>query len=97
MSAPAPAGGAPVTDDRDYLDKGLDAGLKKYGGAKFQDPNANRATKEKITDFCRKQFEKITGYDSPPRYRINFGETCFRGLTHPWGSNRKKVPAKISN
>lgn len=64
MSAPAPAGAAPVKDDRDYLDKGLDAGLKKYGGARFQDPKANRALKEKITDFIRKQFEKLTGYDS---------------------------------
>ena len=52
---------APKPDDRDYLDKGLDAGLKKYGGAKFQDPEKNRATTEKITDFLRKQFEKFTG------------------------------------
>ena len=56
MSAPAPN-----PNDRDYLDKGLDAGLKKYGGAKFQDPEKNRAMTEKITDFLRTKFEKLTG------------------------------------
>ncbi|KAL9100440.1 MAG: hypothetical protein Q9163_004185 [Psora crenata] len=48
-------------NDRDYLDKGLDAAQKKYGGQRFADPNKNRAMNEKITDFIRKQFEKITG------------------------------------
>ena len=55
MSAP----GNP--NDRDYLDKGLESAQKKFGGQKFADPNKNRAMNEKITDFVRKQFEKITG------------------------------------
>ena len=63
MSASAEASAqAPKADDRDYLDKGVEAGLKKYGGAKFQDSRKNRATVEKITDFLRKMFEKATGY-----------------------------------
>lgn len=45
----------------DYLDKGVDAGLKKYGGAKFQDSEKNRGTIEKITDKARQMFEKFTG------------------------------------
>ncbi|KAI4208711.1 MAG: hypothetical protein LQ348_000032 [Seirophora lacunosa] len=59
----APAGG----DNRDYLDKALDAAQKKIpgkAGDRFRDPNSaqkNRAMNEKITDFMRKQFEKITG------------------------------------
>ena len=59
-SAPAPnAGGAP--DNRDYLDKGLDAVEKKFGGQRFADPNKNRGMNEKITDFIRKMIEKVTG------------------------------------
>ncbi|KAL9127981.1 MAG: hypothetical protein Q9217_003242 [Psora testacea] len=49
-------------NDRDYLDKGLDSAQKKYGGQRFSDPNKNRAMNEKITDFIRRQFEKITGF-----------------------------------
>ncbi|KAI9700316.1 MAG: hypothetical protein M1836_002331 [Candelina mexicana] len=64
MSAP---GKAPVKDDRDYLDKGLDAVEKKYGGAKFQDPNKNRAMNEKITDKIRYFFEKMTGKKVPAK------------------------------
>lgn len=61
-SAPAPGtGGAGVADDRDYLDKGLDAAEKKFGGERFADPNRNRAMNEKITDFVRKVVEKVTG------------------------------------
>ncbi|KAI4124649.1 MAG: hypothetical protein LQ338_004688 [Usnochroma carphineum] len=58
-----PAGG----DNRDYLDKALDAAQKKIpgkAGDRFRDPNAaqkNRAMNEKVTDFLRKQFEKMTG------------------------------------
>ena len=51
----------PNRDDRDYLDKGLDALEKKFGGARFADPNRNRAMNEKITDFVRKVVEKVTG------------------------------------
>lgn len=52
----------------DYLDKGVDAGLKKYGGAKFQDSEKNRGKVEKITDKARQMFEKFTGLvkDSHP-------------------------------
>ena len=60
------AGGA---DDRDYLDKGLEAVEKKFGGARFAGPDAmekNRGMNEKITDTIRKLIEKVTGY---VRYR----------------------------
>ena len=60
-SAPA---GNPGGDDRDYLDKGLDAVEKRFGGKRFADPNSaqkNRAMNEKITDAIRKGIEKITG------------------------------------
>ncbi len=61
-SASAPnAGGAGVTDDRDYMDKGLDAVEKKFGGQRFADASKNRAMNEKITDFIRKMIEKVTG------------------------------------
>lgn len=56
-STPAPTGG----DNRDYLDKGLDALEKKFGGERFADPSKNRAMNEKITDFLRKVIEKVTG------------------------------------
>lgn len=39
------AGGA---DQRDYLDKGLDAAEKKYGGSWGQDTDKHRALNEKI-------------------------------------------------
>ncbi|KAL8953012.1 MAG: hypothetical protein Q9222_001127 [Ikaeria aurantiellina] len=57
-----------MADNRDYLDKALDAAQKKIpgkAGDRFRDPNAvqkNRAMNEKITDFLRKQIEKITGF-----------------------------------
>ncbi|KAI4260554.1 MAG: hypothetical protein LQ352_000250 [Teloschistes flavicans] len=69
----APAGG----DNRDYLDKdqsvsevsplALDSAQSKIpgkAGERFRGPGAsekNRAMNEKITDFLRKQFEKLTG------------------------------------
>lgn len=56
------AGGA---DNRDYLDKGLEAAEKKFGGARFAGPDAaakNRGMNEKITDAIRKLIEKVTGY-----------------------------------
>ncbi len=61
MSAPAPAGG----QNEDYLDKGLDAVEKKFGGQRFAGPDGaqkNRAMNEKITDYIRKAIEKVTGY-----------------------------------
>ena len=61
--APGPSGpGANVPDNRDYLDKALDAVEKKFGGQRFADPNKNRGMNEKITDFIRKMIEKVTGY-----------------------------------
>ena len=52
-------------DDRDYLDKGLEAVEKKFGGERFAGADAmqkNRGMNEKITDTIRKLIEKITGY-----------------------------------
>lgn len=63
-SAPAPAPGPAGQDNRDYLDKALDAAEKKFGGQRFADPNKNRGMNEKITDFIRKMVEKVTGYDT---------------------------------
>lgn len=68
-SASAPnTGGAAATDDRDYMDKGLDAVEKKFGGERFSDPSKNRAMNEKITDFVRKMFEKVTGKKMPAKF-----------------------------
>ncbi|CAF9907288.1 MAG: hypothetical protein ALECFALPRED_003291 [Alectoria fallacina] len=68
-SASAPnTGGAGVTDDRDYMDKGLDTVEKKFGGQRFSDPSKNRAMNEKITDFIRKMFEKVTGKKVPAKF-----------------------------
>ncbi len=63
-SAPA---GNPGGDNRDYLDKGLDAVEKKFGGQRFADPQKNRAMNEKITDFIRKMVEKVTGKRVPSK------------------------------
>ncbi|KAL8930387.1 MAG: hypothetical protein Q9172_000096 [Xanthocarpia lactea] len=69
MNNQAPAGG----NNRDYLDKALDAAQKKIpgkAGARFRGPDAankNRAMNEKITDFVRKQFEKMTGKKVPSK------------------------------
>lgn len=59
MSA-APAGN-PGGDGRDYMDKGLDAVEKKFGGQRFADPQKNRGMNEKIMDYIRKTIEKVTG------------------------------------
>ncbi|KAI9847300.1 MAG: hypothetical protein M1837_002887 [Sclerophora amabilis] len=47
--------------NQDYLDKGLDAAEKKFGGQKFADPAKNRSMNEKVTDKARGLFEKFTG------------------------------------
>ncbi|EMD68508.1 hypothetical protein COCSADRAFT_33402 [Bipolaris sorokiniana ND90Pr] len=47
----------------DYLDKGLDAVEKKYGGASTEDTQRHRGVNEKITDGARNMFEKATGKD----------------------------------
>lgn len=71
--APAPGPGPAGSDNRDYLDKALDAAEKKFGGQRFADPNKNRGMNEKITDFIRKMVEKVTGYDTlclDPNFRL---------------------------
>ncbi|CAG7988655.1 unnamed protein product [Penicillium olsonii] len=50
----------------DYVDKGLDAVEKKFGGGKV-DPAKMRSTNEKITDAGREQFEKATGKKVPSK------------------------------
>lgn len=50
----------------DYLDKGLDAAEKKFGGGKI-DPEQKRGLNEKITDKARGMFEKATGKDVPDK------------------------------
>ncbi|KAL9117807.1 MAG: hypothetical protein Q9187_005652 [Circinaria calcarea] len=52
----------------------LDFIEKKFGGARFRDPNnpQNRAMNEKITDGIRKIVEKLTGYTSYLRYYASF-------------------------
>ncbi|OJD34668.1 uncharacterized protein BKCO1_2100075 [Diplodia corticola] len=52
----------------DYLDKGLDAAEKKYGGSMGQDTQKNRAMNEKITDGIRDKFESATGKDVPDKF-----------------------------
>ncbi|KAL8721739.1 MAG: hypothetical protein Q9225_001637 [Loekoesia sp. 1 TL-2023] len=57
-------------DNRDYLDKALDAVEKKLPGKRFQGPDAvqkNRALNEKITDAIRKGIEKVTGRKLPSK------------------------------
>ncbi|KAL8771677.1 MAG: hypothetical protein Q9209_002868 [Squamulea sp. 1 TL-2023] len=49
---PAAGGG----EQKDYLDKGLEAGQKKFG------VNAPAGVNEKITDQGREMFEKQTGW-----------------------------------
>ncbi|KAB2576325.1 hypothetical protein BFW01_g9096 [Lasiodiplodia theobromae] len=52
----------------DYLDKGLDAAEKKYGGSWGQDTEKHRAMNEKITDTAREKFESMTGKDVPDKF-----------------------------
>ncbi|XP_014551758.1 hypothetical protein COCVIDRAFT_30751 [Bipolaris victoriae FI3] len=52
----------------DYLDKGLDAVEKKYGGASTEDTQRYRSVNEKITDGARNMFEKATGKDVPDKF-----------------------------
>ncbi|OQO01565.1 hypothetical protein B0A48_12601 [Cryoendolithus antarcticus] len=66
MSAP----GQPGQPKEDYLDKGLDAVEKKFGGQVghgVNDPNKMRSTNEKITDKARGVFEKATGKHVPDK------------------------------
>ncbi|KAF1973559.1 hypothetical protein BU23DRAFT_533190 [Bimuria novae-zelandiae CBS 107.79] len=52
----------------DYLDKGLDAAEKKFGGSMGQDTQKNRGVNEKITDSARGAFEKATGKNVPDKF-----------------------------
>ncbi|KAF2197303.1 hypothetical protein GQ43DRAFT_475562 [Delitschia confertaspora ATCC 74209] len=54
--------------NEDYLDKGLDAAEKKYGGSMGQDTQKNRNVNEKITDGARGMFEKATGKHVPDKF-----------------------------
>ncbi|WWC66296.1 uncharacterized protein I206_100197 [Kwoniella pini CBS 10737] len=61
-----PSNPAPTTDasgqatgQQDYLDKGVDYGLKKTGHGQ------NASTTEKISDGVRTGFKKLTGKDVP--------------------------------
>ncbi|CAI6338822.1 unnamed protein product [Periconia digitata] len=56
------------TEKRDYLDKGLDAAEKKWGGEWGQDTEKHRALNEKITDGARNAFEKATGKHVPEKF-----------------------------
>ncbi|EDU49359.1 hypothetical protein Ptr902_10137 [Pyrenophora tritici-repentis] len=51
----------------DYLDKGLDAAEKKWGGSAGQNTEKNRGVNEKITDSASSMFEKATGKDVPDK------------------------------
>ncbi|KAF2737940.1 hypothetical protein EJ04DRAFT_421793, partial [Polyplosphaeria fusca] len=53
--------------NEDYVDKGLNAAEKKFGGAWGQDAHKNRAVNEKITDGARDMFEKATGKKVPEK------------------------------
>ncbi|KAJ4348207.1 uncharacterized protein N0V89_009579 [Didymosphaeria variabile] len=53
---------------KDYLDKGLDAAEKKFGGSWGQNTEKNRGVNEKITDGARNMFEKATGKNVPDKF-----------------------------
>lgn len=57
------------TGNEDYLDKGLDAVEKKFGGQYgLGDPAKSRSVNEKITDGARNLFEKATGKNVPEKF-----------------------------
>ncbi|KAF1818740.1 uncharacterized protein K489DRAFT_413554 [Dissoconium aciculare CBS 342.82] len=72
-AAAAPAGtttaAAPAADNRDYLDKAVDAAEKKLGQSTGHnvDPAKYRSQNEKITDKLRALFEKFTGKKLPSK------------------------------
>ncbi|KAL9071842.1 MAG: hypothetical protein Q9161_003942 [Pseudevernia consocians] len=65
-SAPAPAPAPNTASDRDWLDRGLDAVEKKFGGQRFANPTKYRAMNGQITGFIRKMVEKVTGKKMMP-------------------------------
>jgi len=64
---PGPQTGATGTGQEDYLDKGVDALEKKFGQGKV-DPAKERGVNEKVTDFARDKFEKMTGKNVPDKF-----------------------------
>ncbi|KAF2794973.1 hypothetical protein K505DRAFT_324367, partial [Melanomma pulvis-pyrius CBS 109.77] len=54
--------------NKDYLDKGLDAVEKKFGGSAGANPDKHRKINEKITDGARGLFEKFTGKKVPAKF-----------------------------
>jgi len=53
----------------DYLDKGVAAAEKKFGGQYgMGDASKMRSTNEKITDGARNLFEKATGKNVPDKF-----------------------------
>ncbi|KAK2821750.1 hypothetical protein FQN49_007711 [Arthroderma sp. PD_2] len=50
-----------------YVYTALDAAEKKFGKGKI-DPNKSRGMNEKITDFARNTFEKVTGKKVPKKF-----------------------------
>ncbi|MCJ1365936.1 hypothetical protein MMC16_005061 [Acarospora aff. strigata] len=60
-------GGAAGGQKEDYLDKGLDAAEKKFGGGKIN-PEQSRGMNEKVTDGARGMLEKATGKKAPEKF-----------------------------
>ncbi|PSN62792.1 hypothetical protein BS50DRAFT_129461 [Corynespora cassiicola Philippines] len=61
------SGSSANNQNKDYVDKGLEAVEKKYGGEWGQNTEKNRAMNEKITDGARNMFEKATGKNVPDK------------------------------
>ncbi|OOO04890.1 hypothetical protein OAory_01112270 [Aspergillus oryzae] len=57
------------SNDKDYVDKGLDSIEKKFGGGRINpdDPKV-RQTNEKFTDGARSKFESMTGKHIPEKF-----------------------------
>ncbi|KAB8261593.1 hypothetical protein BDV32DRAFT_121181 [Aspergillus pseudonomiae] len=57
------------SNDKDYVDKGLDSIEKKFGGGRINpdDPKV-RETNEKFTDAARSKLESLTGQKAPSKF-----------------------------
>ncbi|KAF2803700.1 uncharacterized protein BDZ99DRAFT_526180 [Mytilinidion resinicola] len=82
-----------ASGNEDYVDKGLDAVEKKFGGAYGADPGKNRGVNEKIVGCS---FPRLT----LPRSETSFADMVLetdgaRGLFEK--ATGKKVPDKFSN
>ncbi|DAA73462.1 TPA_exp: Uncharacterized protein A8136_4772 [Trichophyton benhamiae CBS 112371] len=60
-------GGGGGGGGQDYLDKALESAEKKFGKGKI-DPQKARGLNEKVTDFARNTFEKVTGKKVPKKF-----------------------------